>query len=839
MALIVSRIVPNWIRGSYHRKFATAVGIVLVVVLLLSVGLLMLVQGTVEDNVRTQLETSTENEAAELQNWIANNEENARFVSQMQSVQQGGTNEVQSALQDQLIGLPDEVEGVHLIDTTERTIAHSTDPVLIGDDVNELDMDVHVGTGTGQREADISQVDGTSFSTTYTDLFEFNDEQRIGFLATIEDSGGDVGQAGADSDDLILLTVDPGTRGETFNGLVENTSIVAVDEEDGDIQLSENGSQLGELFSEEGADDQTITGARTGPQTLVQDGDVIAAAPTPGADWVVIAQAAEENAFGVVTDVRNGLIAVLVVVLLGFVVIGALIGRPTSQAIESIARDAEELSNGNIAVDSIGDQSDRVDEVGDAQDAFRETQRYLQTVALQAEALANGEFSSEAFDENVPGELGESLEEMRVELEQYVTDVEQSQEEAREAREEAQALANGLDRQAEVFSETIVAASEGDFTQRLDEETEYESMELIATSFNSMLEEIEQTVVDLQQLANKVEKSSVDVSAGAEDIDEASSEISESADEISAGTTEQTEQFKEVQQEMGQLSSTIEEVAATSDEVATAAQEAATSTEDVAGKAEAIRDDMGELEQTAKTITEEIEGLGEEIARIETVVDVIDEIAEETSILALNASIEAARSDGSTGDEGDGFAVIADEVKDLADETAESTDEIESLINDVQQSTEEVIGSAVEMREQVQDNTARVQDSMDAIGDVADRVDQVSSQVQTVNHTTDDQASAAEEAVSMIDEATEISNQTAEEAQSVATAVEEQSSSTTQVAGTASDLSESAERLREQLDGFETSDGATSVEVEDSGEGDNGDDDDDDGSGSFPDQVGS
>lgn len=812
MSSLVDRFSPEWVRKRYLRKFAVALVVVLFVVGVASLTLFVLIQGTVEDNVEMQLETNADNEAQGVGAWIESNEERSRLLSNLGVLQDGSDTEIRAAMGEQLVALPGEVEGIHYIDMSDRTIKHSSDPSVTGTNVDDLDMEIHVGTGTGYREVAFADVDSFDEESTYTDAFRWDDEPRVAFLSPVEDDGS-LAEESDGPDDLIMVAVDPTVQGSAFSELIEDSSTVVVDAEDGDIQLGETDDEIDTLYSEDGPEDSVIVDGAAEPTTTTRDGTVVAAAPAAGTDWVLVSHAPESNAFAVVSDVQNGLIAVFVVVLVGFAAVGIAVGRPTARAIESVADDAEQLSEGNL--DVVIEESGRIDEVGQVEEAFRDTQEYLQTVALQAEALADGEFDAEALDRDVPGELGQSLSAMRTDLQQYVAEVEQSQQEAREAREEAEALAAELQEQATAFSETVAVAADGDLTQRLDTTVDNEAMKTIAESFNRMLAELEQTVLDLQSLASAVDSASIDVSSGAEEIDEASDGIAESAEEISAGTAEQTDRFASVQQEMGQLSATIEEVASTSDEVAAAAEEAAATTDTVATETAAIVEDMDDLEASTETITAEIEELGDEIERIETVVDVIDEIAEQTSILALNASIEAARAgDASASEGGDGFAVIADEVKALADETADSTDEIASLIEEVQASAEEVIGDAAEMRKQVQHSTNRVQTGLEAIDDVADAVDDVNDQVQTVSNATDEQAASAEEVVAMIDEATEISERTTDEAEGVAVAVEEQSASTSQVSDAADDLSETAKRLRDKLDAFATGEGEGTADAD-------------------------
>jgi methyl-accepting chemotaxis protein len=161
------------------------------------------------------------------------------------------------------------------------------------------------------------------------------------------------------------------------------------------------------------------------------------------------------------------------------------------------------------------------------------------------------------------------------------------------------------------------------------------------------------------------------------------SQISASAQSLSA-ITEQTRLGVNGQRvETDQVATAMSEMAATVHEVARNAEAAAASTEDADNRvgrgAEVVRQTLVRIDQLAAamdTTTQSIERLSQDTQRIDSVLDVIKSVAEQTNLLALNAAIEAARA----GEQGRGFAVVADEVRALAQRTQQSTAEIEGLI---------------------------------------------------------------------------------------------------------------------------------------------------------------
>ncbi len=210
-----------------------------------------------------------------------------------------------------------------------------------------------------------------------------------------------------------------------------------------------------------------------------------------------------------------------------------------------------------------------------------------------------------------------------------------------------------------------IASGEGDLTRRLPVEGRDEVAQL-AEAFNRFVEK-------MQRAVSEVASSSVQVSTAADAMSSITSQTS-------AGVERQRSEIEQVATAMNEMTATVQEVASH----AAHAAEAATSARDeaqggqrvVSANIDAIQRLADEVMQTAELINR----LAEDSNAIGTVLDVIRGIAEQTNLLALNAAIEAARA----GEQGRGFAVVADEVRTLAQRTQESTSEIQDMIERLQ-----------------------------------------------------------------------------------------------------------------------------------------------------------
>jgi methyl-accepting chemotaxis protein len=430
---------------------------------------------------------------------------------------------------------------------------------------------------------------------------------------------------------------------------------------------------------------------------------------------------------------------------------------------------------------------------------------------LSVAILFHWQSLAEARDE-VEARITE-VERAKDEAEAAKRDAEREREEAERQREQMSRLKNELEATADDFEGTIAACAEGDLTERLDEDVDNETMAEIAGSFNRMLDELEDTIGEIQQFATDVATASEQVATGAEEIENASEEVAESVQEISYSASSQDENLQQIATEMTDLSATVEEIASSSDEVASVSQQAAARGETGRELASESVTQLDEIEEkTAETVTE-IERLDAEMDRIGEITTLIEDIADQTNILALNASIEAARA----GAAGDGFGVVASEIKSLAEETREATQEIESLVTEVQTSTGEAAADMREMRELVAGGMTTIDESLTALEDIVAHVEDAHSGLQSISEATDEQADSTQEVVGMVDDVATLSEETNQEAANVSAVAEEQTGSVTQIAQSAQLLTDEAAQLQQMVDSFEV-DGDSS-ELHESGTG--------------------
>ena len=271
-----------------------------------------------------------------------------------------------------------------------------------------------------------------------------------------------------------------------------------------------------------------------------------------------------------------------------------------------------------------------------------------------------------------------------------------------------------------------VAQGEGDLTVRLDASTRDE-MGRFATAFNQFVEK-------LQDLVSRAVDSTTQLGA-------ASEELSMVATDSQQAVNQQLMEVDQVATAMNEMAATVQEVARSAQEAETAARDADTQASD--GQ-RVVQDTVGAINSLAHRIeglSETMSGLQSASTDIGTVLEVIKGIAEQTNLLALNAAIEAARA----GEQGRGFAVVADEVRQLASRTQDSTQEIQQMIESLQ-------ATASKAAEEMEAGRQDAQESVDKAALAGSALDSITQAVKTITDMNAQIASAAEEQAAVSDE---------------------------------------------------------------------------------------
>ncbi len=271
-----------------------------------------------------------------------------------------------------------------------------------------------------------------------------------------------------------------------------------------------------------------------------------------------------------------------------------------------------------------------------------------------------------------------------------------------------------------------IAEGEGDLTQRLDSKGNDEIGKL-ANSFNRFMSK-------LQPIIRQVSDSTLELSTSAERMTSISAENKTSS-------ARQHQETELVASAMTEMTATVHEVARNSESAAMSAREANTEASKGQSVVAATIDSINQLANEVEAAADVIQRLEKDCVDIGSIMNVIRGISEQTNLLALNAAIEAARA----GEQGRGFAVVADEVRTLASRTQQSTDEIQEMVERLQSGTTQAVNAMAKGRAQAHasvDHVARAGESLSVISNSVTIISEMNAQIATA---AEEQTAVAEE----------------------------------------------------------------------------------------------
>lgn len=290
-------------------------------------------------------------------------------------------------------------------------------------------------------------------------------------------------------------------------------------------------------------------------------------------------------------------------------------------------------------------------------------------------------------------------------------------------------------------------------------------------------DEIGQTVQAFDAMIEALQRSFNDLARNAEDVGRAAGVLRVNANEFSGSSVAQADAATQMAAGVEEMTVSIDHVAERAEDAAKLSTEAGNRAAEGVAVVQSTIDDLGMIAEEVNGTAESVHNLQQETTRISTVTGVIGDVAAQTNLLALNAAIEAARA----GEQGRGFAVVADEVRKLAARTAESAAEITGIVAAIEQGASDVV--------------KRMQQAVHTVQQSASRAEETGVAVQAIRNASTQTVALASEISYAIREQSAASNLIAVQVEKIALMSETNTGTANQTSSQADDLHALAERM--------------------------------------------
>ena len=550
--------------------------------------------------------------------------------------------------------------------------------------------------------------------------------------------------------DMVLAadTAEAQKYADTIKTLDEDITSVSADYEK--LIVAPEMRALFDAYSKDYADfegfrDQIMSLALAGKQdealTLMR-GDAFASAKAVEAGLDAMQEMKTEQAKAIAdentatADQATTIMIVIVVVAallgLGF---GVIISNSIANPLALVTSMAKALSVGDLVRDTSEADKDKVrlrkDEIGDIGKAFDQLINYMQGMGVAATAIADNDLTTVVTPKSAKDELGNSFAKMIAGLRDAVSQVAES----------ASAVSSAASQLASASEQS------GDATRQ------------IATT-------IQQVAMGITQQTTGVTKTSSSVE-----------QMNRAIEGVAKGAQEQANAISKASQVTSRISAAIEQVASNAQSVTHDSAEAASYSRD---GAKTVQDTIAGMEAIRSKVglsASKVEEMGTRSEEIGAIVETIEDIASQTNLLALNAAIEAARA----GEQGKGFAVVADEVRKLAERSSLATKEIGALIKGIQKTVSEAVGAMKASATEVEAGVVRANSAGTVLGNILVAAESVYKQAEEAGNAAAKVSSAAAELVESVD--------------AVSAVIEENTAATEEMAANSSELTQSIENI--------------------------------------------
>ncbi len=481
---------------------------------------------------------------------------------------------------------------------------------------------------------------------------------------------------------------------------------------------------------------------KTDEALTLMRGDALASAKATEAGLDAMKVLKEEQAKGVseansamASQATTIMIVIVIVAALAAIGFGILISSSIANPLGMLTKMANGLSVGDMLRETSDAEKDKVrlrkDEIGGIGKAFDQLIDYMQGMGIAATAIAENDLTTTVTPKSAKDELGNSFAKMILGLRDAVGQVAES----------ANAVSSAASQLASASEQSGDAARQ------------------IATTIQQVAQGINQQTTGVTKTSASVEQ------------------MNRAIEGVAKGAQEQANAIGKASQVTSRISTSIEQVTNNAQSVTRDSAQAATYSRDGAKTVKETIVGMETIRTKVGLSATKVEEMGTRSEEIGAIVETIEDIASQTNLLALNAAIEAARA----GEQGKGFAVVADEVRKLAERSSLATKEIGALIKGIQKTVSEAVTAMQASAVEVEAGVTRANSAGEVLNNILEAAESVYKQAEEAGGAAAKVSAAASELVEAVD--------------AVSAVIEENTAATEQMAANSSELTQSIENI--------------------------------------------
>ena len=505
-------------------------------------------------------------------------------------------------------------------------------------------------------------------------------------------------------------------------------------------------------------------------QKLVEGEDLIAFyQPVEKSKWGLILFVPKNEIFASVNSIRNYLILIFILAILiitGIVVyISNIFTKPINQAVEAI----KEIGKGHLSTRLNIDTNDEIGVMAKTLDSFTiDLQNLVNLMNKISEGDVNVYFAPRSDNDEIAPAINNTAAALKGLIDEANLLINSAVEGKLDARgnedkfyggykeivKGVNELLNAVILPIKEGSDVLAIMATGNLTAKMHGNYKGDH-QIIKNSINS--------------LGNSLMEVLGEITEAVQATASASSQISASTEEMAAGAQEQSAQASEVASAVEEMTSTIIETTKNANIATQSAKQAGDTAKEGGNVVNQTVAGMNRIADVVEQAAETVQTLGKSSDEIGEIIQVINDIADQTNLLALNAAIEAARA----GEQGRGFAVVADEVRKLAERTTKATKEISVMIKKIQKDTSEAVDSIQKGKSEVENGKLLANKAGTSMKDIVNSANKVVDVINSVASASEQQASAAEEISKNIDAISNVTQESANGVQQIARASED------------------------------------------------------------------